>query len=285
MKVFLSVDMEGISGLVRWQDVASSGIDFERNRRLMTGDANAAIDGAFEAGADAVVVEENHGVEDLCVLLTEEIDPRCTVVRGAGRPGPTTMSALDESVDAVFLVGHHAAGGTWPGIMAHTISSGRFREVRIGGRRVGEPDLFAIRAGEMGAATALVTGDQMVIEELRKRVPEVESVQVKRALGRQSGEIVPPVRAREAIREGARQAIERVASGEITPYRGEPAPYEIEVDLLEAPGASMRANLESLPEFELVSERTVATDAPDMDLGFRRIAYLTYADMEGRVRY
>lgn len=277
--------MEGISGLVRWMDVASSGIDFERNRRLMTLDANAAIAGAFDAGATQVVVEENHGVEDLCVLIPEEVDLRCTVVRGAGRPGPTTMAALDESVDLVFLVGHHAAAGTWPGIMAHTVSGGRFQTVRIGGKRVGEPDLFIIRAGEVGAPVGLVTGDQMVIEEARKRVPNIESVQVKRALGRQAGEIVPPPRAREAIREGARQAVERAQSGEFAPFRGEPAPYEIEVELVEPPDDAMRANLASLPEFELVGERTVATDAPDMDLGFRRIAYLSYANMPGRTRY
>ncbi len=285
MKVFLSVDMEGISGLVRWLDVASQGIDFERNRRLMTLDANAAIAGAFEAGAREVVVEENHGVEDLCVLLLDEIDSRCSVVRGAGRPGASTLSALDESVDLVMLVGHHAAAGSWPGIMAHTVSSGRFRSVRVAGRAVGEPDLFTIRAGEVGAPVGLVTGDQMVIEEVRKRVPDVEAVQVKKALGRQAGEVIPPARAREAIRSGARRAVMRARSGELSPYRAEPAPYEIEVDLVEAPDEAMRANLASLPEFQLAGESTVVTEAPDMDLGFRRIAYLSYAHQRGATRY
>ncbi len=285
MKIFLSVDMEGISGLVRWMDVASQGIDFDRNRRLMTLDANAAIEGAFEAGASEVVVEENHGVEDLCVLLTDEVDARCSVVRGAGRPGPTTMAGLDESVDLVFLVGHHAAAGTWPGIMAHTVSGGRFKTVRLAGQRVGEPDLFAIRAGEVAAPIGLITGDQMVIEEVRKRVPGVESVEVKRALGRQSGEIIPPARAREAIQQGARRAVERAQRGEFTPYRGEPAPYEIEVELVEAPDDVMRANLATLPEFELAGDRSVVTEAPDMDVGFRRIAYLSYAHTPGATRY
>jgi D-amino peptidase len=285
MKVFLSVDMEGISGLVRWLDVAPSGIDFERNRRLMTLDANAAIAGAFEGGAREVIVEENHGVEDLCVLLLDEIDPRCSVVRGAGRPGPTTMSALDDSVDLMLLVGHHAAAGSWPGVMAHTVSSQRFRSVRLAGRNVGEPDLFTIRAGEVGAALGLITGDQTVIEEVRKRVPDVEAVQVKRALGRQAGEVIPPARAREAIRQGARRAVERCARGALRPYRGEPAPYEIEVELVEAPNEQMRANLARLSEFELVDGRTVATSAPDMDTGFRRIAYLSYADRTPSTRY
>ena len=94
MKVFLSVDMEGVSGLVRWADVITRGLDFERNRRFMTADANAAIAGAFDGGATEVVVEENHGVEELCDLVLDEIDPRCRVVRGAGRPTATTMAAL-----------------------------------------------------------------------------------------------------------------------------------------------------------------------------------------------
>ena len=285
MKVFLSVDMEGVSGLVRWLDVAARGIDFERNRRLMTQDANAAIEGAFDAGAGEVVVEENHGVEDLCVLLMDEIDPRCSVVRGAGRPGASTFSALDDGVGVVMLVGHHAAAGSWPGIMAHTISRSRFRNVRVGGRSVGEPDLFTIRAGEVGAPVGLVSGDQMLIEQVRKRVPDVEAVQVKKALGRQSGEVIPPARARESIRAGARRAVARALAGELHPYRGESAPYEIEVELVETPDEVVRANLERLPEFEIVGERTVATVAADMDQGFRRIAYLSYAHQPGVTRY
>ena len=94
MQVFISVDMEGISGLVRWPDVSADGIDFERNRVLMTQDANAAVRGAFDAGATEVVVEENHGAIDLCVLRMDLIDPRCEVIRGAGRGGSTTMSGL-----------------------------------------------------------------------------------------------------------------------------------------------------------------------------------------------
>jgi len=285
MKIFLSVDMEGISGLVRWMDVASQGIDFQTNRGLMTADANAAIAGAFDAGASEVVVEENHGVEDLCVLLLEEIDPRCRVVRGAGRPGATCMAALDESCDLVFLVGHHAAAGTWPGIMAHTISGGGFARVRIAGQTVGEPDLFAIRAGEVGAPVGLITGDQMVVAEVRKRVPEVEAVEVKRALGKQAGDVIPPARAREMIRAGAASSVKRFREGAFAPYTGEPPPYEIEVDLLQDVDDAMRANLEQLPEYTIIDDRTIATSAPDMDLGFRRIAYLGYARTPGAIRY
>jgi D-amino peptidase len=285
VKVFLSVDMEGISGLVRWQDVIRAGMDYERNRRFMTLDANAAIAGAFEAGAVEVVVEENHGVEDLCDLVLDEIDPRCRVVRGAGRPTATTMAALDASCGVVLLVGHHARAGSFPGIMAHTVSYGEFSAVRVNGRDCGEPEIFAIRAGEVGVPVGLVTGDQVVIDQLRKRVPEAEAVEVKRALSTVAGDVIPPARARAAIQAGARRAVERARAGELRPYRDEPSPYEIEVDLRKPPGEHLAANLARLPEFERAGERTVRTVAADMDLGFRRIAYLGYGNSPGVVRY
>lgn len=166
MKVYISVDMEGISGLVRWADVSSNGIDFERNRGLMTLDANAAIEGAFQAGATEVVIEENHGVEDLCVLDMTLIDPRCRVIRGAGRPGATTMAGLDSAVGVVLLVGHHGRAGSFPGVMAHTISYGGFKLVRLAGEPIGEPDFFARRAGELGVPVGMVSGDQIVAEQM-----------------------------------------------------------------------------------------------------------------------
>jgi len=285
VKVFLSIDMEGVSGLVRWADVITQGMDYQRNRRFMTQDANAAIEGAFEGGASEVVVEENHGVEELCDLLLDEIDPRCRVVRGAGRPTATTMAGLDAHCGVVLLVGHHARAGSFPGIMAHTISYERFRAVRVGGRDCGEPEIFAIRAGELGVPVGLVTGDQVVCEQLRKRVPEAEAVEVKRALSNVAGDVVPPLRAREGIRAGAQRAVERASAGALAPYSGEPTPYEIEVEMRSPLPDSLRENLARLPEFVVEGERRIRTVAEDMDIGFRRIAYLGFGHLPGVIRY
>ena len=285
MKVFVSVDMEGISGLVRWADVASTGIDFARNRSLMTADASAAVDGAFAAGATEVIVEENHGVEDLCVLRMDEIDPRCRVIRGAGRPGATTMAGLDASVGVVLLVGHHARAGSMPGIMAHTISYGGFKLVRLGGEPIGEPDFFAIRAGELGVPVGLVSGDQVVAQQVSAICPWAECVIVKEALGNQSGNCIPPARARALIRAGAERAVRRARAGELRPYRERTGPFEFEVDLREPIGEHMRENLRSLVDFAIVDECCVRVRAPDMDLGFRRVAYLGYANRPGVTRY
>jgi D-amino peptidase len=284
VKVLISVDMEGISGLVRWADVGSRGIDFARNRALMTADANAAAAGAWAAGATEVIVEENHGAEDLCVLLMDKIDPRCRVVRGAGRPGATTMAALDASVDVLLLVGHHARAGSFPGIMAHTISYGGFRLVRLHGEPVGEADFFALRAGELGVPVGLISGDQVVAAQVQAICPWVEVVLVKQALGNQAADCLAPPRARRLIFEGAQRAVTRAAAGTLGVYRGVAAPYEFEVELREDISDAMRANLASLQGFEIVAPRTVAVTAPDMDIGFRRVAYLGYADRPGVTR-
>ena len=284
MKVFISVDMEGVSGLVRWADVVTSGLDFARGRRFMTNDANAAIAGAFEGGAAEVVVEENHGVEELCDLLLDEIDPRCRVVRGAGRPTATTMSALDASMNVVLLVGHHARAGSRPGIMAHTVSYQEFKAVRVNGRDCGESEVFTMRAGEVGVPVGMISGDQVVIAQLQERAPWVEAVEVKRALSNVAGDVIPPARTAPMIRNAARRAVERARAGELSVYQDEPHPYRIEVELRNDASAELRDNLSKLPEFQL-RDRTVCTEADDMDVGFRRIAFVGYANRPGVLRY
>jgi D-amino peptidase len=285
IKVFISVDMEGISGLVRWQDVSSQGIDFARNRDLMTLDTNAAVAGAFAGGASEVVVEENHGVEDLCVLNMELIDARCSVIRGAGRPGATTMAGLDAQVGVVLLVGHHAKAGSFPGIMAHTISYGGFKLVRLAGETIGEPQFFAMRAGELGVPLGMVSGDQVVASQVAELCPWAETVIVKQALGNQAANCIAPARAREMIAAGAQRSVERANRGELGIVDQIGGPYEFEVEMRKPVSTAMRENLASLTGFEIVNEMLVRVVAPDMDLGFRRVAYLGYADRPGVTRH
>jgi D-amino peptidase len=266
-------------------DVSSQGIDFNRNRDLMTLDTNAAVAGAFAAGATEVVVEENHGVEDLCVLNMELIDARCRVIRGAGRPGATTMAGLDAEVGVVLLVGHHAKAGSFPGIMAHTISYGGFKLVRLAGETIGEPQFFAMRAGELGVPVGMVSGDQVVAQQVSDLCPWVETVIVKQALGNQAADCIPPVRAREMIKAGAQGAVERAMRGELGVLNQTSGPYEFEVEMRKPIGEAMRENLASLEGFEIVDEHVIAVRAADMSIGFRRVAYLGYADRPGVTRH
>jgi len=195
------------------------------------------------------------------------------------------MAALDSGCDLVLLVGHHARAGSRPGIMAHTVYSQTFRDVRLAGRDIGESELFTIRAGELGVPVGLVTGDQVVAEQLRERAPWVDAVVVKRALSNVAGDVIPPPRAREGIREGARRAVGRFRAGGLRPYRDERAPYHFEVELREPMSDHMRSNLEAMAEFLVEGDQLVRISAEDMDLGFRRIAYLGFADRPGVTRY
>src|SRR3954447_17277224 len=219
--------MEGASGVTRWQDVGTAGQDYQRARAWMTADVNAAVTGARAAGATEFVVEENHGVEMLCNLLMDEIDPDVDVVRGSPRGAATTMAALDGSFDAVFLVGHHAAAGDYPGICAHTISYGSYRTVRCNGELFSEGEIFVTVAASHGVPTVLVTGDQVVGARLNRFVPGIEQAVVKTALSHTAGSIVPPVRAQRIIADAAERAVKSV--GSIAPPAF-PGPYEFAIE-------------------------------------------------------
>jgi D-amino peptidase len=286
VRIYLSVDMEGISGVTRWQDVITSGQDYQRARAWMTGDVNAAVAGARAAGATEFVVEENHGVEMLCNILLDEIDPDVEVVRGSPRGGATTMAALDDSFDAVFLVGHHAKVRDYPGIGAHTISYGDYADVRMNGRTIGEPEMFIIAAAQHGVPCALIAGDDVVCDEVSKLVPNVTTAVVKRALSHTAGAIIPPSRARTIIFDAARAAIERVRSAAVAPVEFE-SNFEFEVELRQPLSDEARAAIgERFSEFTILGDRTLTFAADDMQLAFRRAAICSFlANSPAAVRY
>jgi D-amino peptidase len=215
----------------------------------------------------------------------ELIDSRCNVIRGAGRPGATTMAGLDAEVGVVLLVGHHARAGSFPGIMAHTISYGGFKLVRLAGEPIGEPQFFAMRAAELGVPIGMVSGDQVVASQVTALCPWAETVIVKQALSNQAANCIPPARAREMITAGAQRSVQRASRGELGIVAQVGGPYEFEVELRTPVAEAMRDNLASLDGFEIVDETLVRVVAPDMDLGFRRVAYLGYADRPGVTRY
>lgn len=272
MRIYISVDMEGISGVTRWEDVITSGQDYQRARSWMTADVNAAVAGARAAGATGFVVEENHGVEMLTNLLLDEIDSEVDVVRGIPRGGATTMAALDESFAAVFLIGHHAKARDYPGFGAHTISYGDYADVRLNGRTVGEPEMFALAAAQHGVPVALIAGDDVVCAEVAALCRGTATAVVKRALSHTGGVIVPPRRAQRLIFDAAADAVERVRAGSIAPIEFAP-PFRFEIELRRPLSEDARAALgERFREFEIVGDRTLAFEHTDMQVAFRMAA-------------
>ena len=206
MKVFISADMEGISGITDSDEMVFEGREFERARKLLTGDVNAAIAGAFDGGATEVVVNESHWM--MRNLLVEDVDPRAEVIRGSIKRG-VMMEGLDESFGAVFFVGYHSMHGVPFGVMNHTMLGKEIQNMYLDGEPAGEIVINAAYAGSMGVPVALVTGDQTCIKEAKDMLgAAVEGAQVKEGRGRFTARLLPPAVAHERIRAAAKRAVE-----------------------------------------------------------------------------
>ena len=253
MKVYISVDMEGVSGLTDPEDMHAGGRGYERGCELMTADANAAITGAFEAGADAVVVNDSHASGKN--LRADLIDERCTLIRGNGKP-LAMGEGLDPSYDAALYVGYHARAGRH-GVLNHTWMGHEIQNVHLNGAPIGEIGLMAAYAGTFGVPVALVAGDDAACAEARETLGDVSTVAVKRAVNRFAAEVVPPVRAAEMIRCGALQALEDLDQRPVHRVDG---PYVLRIDWNSTAIARMCA---LVPGVQAVDDRTTEFTSND----------------------
>jgi D-amino peptidase len=238
MKILIAADMEGISGVVHWDQVDPQHKEYDRFRKLMTGDVNAAIQGAFEGGAGEVVVADGHG--NARNILVEEIDPRARL--NSGSPSPLAMvQGAGPDVAAAMFVGYHARVGSQNAILDHTWSSSMVARVQLNGQAVGEIGWNAAVCGHFGAPVILISGDQTACAEARELLGPVEVAVVKQASGRMAAECLPPVVAQKAIREAASRAVQRLRDGQApAPYRLK-SPITLAVDLVHSEMADRAA--------------------------------------------
>jgi D-amino peptidase len=226
MRVYISVDMEGVAGVVHEDqtdpiDPRHAG-EYNRFRRLMTAEANAAIEGALSAGAERVLVNDSHWL--MMNLLAEELHPAAELLSG-GPKARSMVEGVEDGFDAALFVGYHARAGVGHAIIDHTYTS-RVHEARLNGRPVGELAINAALAGTYDVPVALVSGDQSLAAEARELLgPSVETVVVKHAVGRFAARSVAPSVACRLIRDGAAAALQRPHA----PLRI-PAPVRLEVD-------------------------------------------------------
>jgi D-amino peptidase len=209
IKVHISVDMEGITGVVTGEQLGPGGFEYARFREFMTADALAAIQGAREAGATQFVVADSHG--NMQNLLIERFGPDVTIVRGSPRP-LSMMEGLDSTFSAAFFIGYHSATTNPAGVRAHTMSSATFAAVELNGKAIAESGLNAALAGAFGVPVALVTGDDVAVAEVRELLGDVEGAVVKRAIGFHSAATLTPEAGQALIRARAKAAIGRLAS-------------------------------------------------------------------------
>lgn len=211
MKILIATDMEGITGVTTWDQVTPGHAEYARFRRLMTQDVNAAIRGAFDAGADEVIVADGHW--NGSNILVEELDPRARL--NTGSPSPLSMmQGIDESVDGVFFVGYHGRNGMQNAILDHTWSSKTVANLWLNEILTGEYGLNAALAGHFGAPVIMVSGDQTACAEVADLLGDVERAIVKQATGRFAAECLPPQVTQEIIFNSAARAAARLAEGD-----------------------------------------------------------------------
>ncbi|MFP3985253.1 MAG: M55 family metallopeptidase [Candidatus Bathyarchaeia archaeon] len=255
MKVFISADMEGMSGVTHAEHVLREGKEHERARKLMTGEVNAAVEGAFEAGAKKVLVNDSHG--SMRNILPEELHEEAELVTGSPKP-MFMMECLDSSFSAVFFIGYHGMRGSYPSILEHTYSSRVVYDFSINGKLMGETAINAAIAGYFDVPVALVSGDRRLAEEAKATFGKVETVVVKEAVGRTAACCVSPAKARHLIKEGAMKALKNLK--EFEPFKIN-SPIDLKVAFIN-PGMAELAEL--VPGSKRADGRTICFSSNDL---------------------
>jgi D-amino peptidase len=212
MNVWISADMEGISGILAEDDLDRGRYDYDRGRDRMTADVDAAVRGAFDGGAQTVTVTDSHGA--MRNLVIEDLDPRAELIQGMYTPW-VMAEGLQERPDVAFLIGYHGRAGSG-GVLSHTWSSRHVYDVRVDGVSIGELGLVAAAAGHHGVPVALVVGDDVCCAEAAAFLPGVEQVVTKRAVNRAGARMRHPAPIREELAAAARSIVER--GSDVAPF-------------------------------------------------------------------
>jgi D-amino peptidase len=259
VRVHVISDMEGVAGLVKWEQVVGGEKLYEEGRVLYTEEINAAVRGAKAAGATEIVVMDCHGAGgayDFNSLRPDLLDPGCEYV--VQKEWTEYTAFLESGCDAALFVAMHAMAGTPDGVMSHTVSGQAWQNLRFNGKLVGETGINAALCGNWGVPVLLVTGDRAVCREGQELLGDgLTTVEVKEGLGRFSARMKTPARARELIEEGAKRALSDLSA--VAPY--DPGrPCEIEIDFTSPDRLQEYANRKGV---EVTGPRTLVARGDD----------------------
>lgn len=259
-KIFISQDMEGISGVVNLNDLLRKGDDYNHARLWVTEDINAAVEGAIKGGADDLTVREaHHGI------IYHKLHPKAKLIRGMPS-SQWIMDCLDRSFDAVMGIGFHARSGDGAGILSHTWLF-ELLDVKINDILMSEARIGALIAGYYDVPLVMVSGDDIICKEVEQWNPGVETAVVKYALNRYGATCLSMVDAQKLIKEKAEKAMGKI--DEIEPYKLDP-PYKLEIQTID-PSQAHRMHL--LPGTEYDGNRTISYTCDDFLVSHR--AFLT----------
>ncbi|WP_133785100.1 M55 family metallopeptidase [Kribbella sp. VKM Ac-2571] len=245
MKVYVSADMEGVTGVVDAEDVQPPGRDYERGRVLMTEDVNAAVRGAYAAGATEVLVNDAHG--PMRNLLPDLLDPRAGLIKG--RPKPMgMMEGLTPEYDTVLCIGYHARAGVL-GVLSHSFMGHEIEDIWLDEQLTGEIGLFHAASAAYGVPLALLTGDDTACDEMKAWDPAVATVPVKFAKDRFAAQLVPVAEARESIEATTAEALRTLSKPD--------APAGPRTLAVRWQSASVASHLTAIPGVTRRDDRTV----------------------------
>ena len=263
LKVYISVDMEGISGVVAVEQTTPGNPEYAAAKKWMADDANAAIEGAFRAGASEVVVNDGHGSQRN--IDPGDLNPKAVLISGSPKP-QSMMQGIDESYSAVLFVGYHAGAGTQDAVLDHTISGSVVQSVKVNGAELPELGLNAAIAGAYGVPVVFVSGDAAVCRQAKAVLGnDVVTAPVKDGIGRYAARLVPFAEARRGIRDRVADALRKL--GQFKPFKIAP-PCRFELQYYISAQADMAMYF---PGVQRVNARTVAFQADDYLKGFKML--------------
>ncbi|MCA1029546.1 M55 family metallopeptidase [Bacillus timonensis] len=262
MKIFISADIEGVSGVATNQQLKTPS-EYQRFRKLMTQDVNAAIEGAFKGGATEVVVADGHG--NMSNIFIEDLDPRARLVQGSNRV-MCQLEGLDESFDAMMFVGHHGReSASERTTISHTLAGICVKEMKINGKVVGETEMNAMVAGDFDVPAIFISGDDAYVAEVKETLPNVEGAVVKRGIDRFSAELIHPEVAQQLIREKAEIAVRRISEFVALKVEG-PVTFEI---TFKATNQAMMTT--TIPSVEMLNSETITFTCQDMVTAYKHM--------------
>lgn len=255
LKVLISVDMEGVAGVVTGEQLSPAGFEYARFREFMTREALAAIEAAKAGGATDIIVADAHGNGQN--LLIDQFSADVRVIRSWPRK-LGMVAGLDDTVDAVIFIGYHAGTNNATGVRAHTFSSANLTRVALNGTNVTEGSWNAAIAGHFGVPVVMISGDDAAIAEVRKAIGNVEAAETKRSLGFHSAITLTPQASADLIRQRVRAALGR--RQEFKPFRVV-GPLTVDVSFKNYMPAEVLAYL---PMFERTDAHSIRFRAKDM---------------------
>ncbi len=261
MKVLVSIDAEGLQGVTFGTQVMPGNPEYEVSRSAMNKSANAVVSGAFNGGADEVLLVDAH--DGNRNLNTEEIDNRSQVI--LGWPKELSMVQGVKGKDRLFLVGYHTMAGSPNGVLSHTYSTNVHR-LKLNGKEVGELWLSAAVASSFGVPVTLVAGDRQTTAEAGQFLEDCEFVVLKEGLSRYSAQSLSTVEALATLERGAEKAVKR--KGKIMKIEG---PFEI---TLEFQNSGMVDNCLMVPGVERIDGYTLKISTPDIVSAYKMFRVL-----------